>query len=403
MRHLSILLALLLCPLLCAAGPLDGKWQGDLQGNPVTVDLCPDGTYLTQVGAGAEGQSEEGTWRSDASKIEFSPTEGEPYVYAYSIHGGRLVLSGDDLPAPLSLGRAGAAPDDGTPPPPTDGTPPASGSPLVGQWNHEGQFMVGWIALRPDGKYSSSLTARGVQGTAETGVWHSDGSHLTIRCGGNEVTYDMAVEGEQMTLSGGNLATPLLYVKVPGSEKTVAEAGARADAERNAEDNEWRSRLAVGPLSGPSHVMAAGEVPEDEHWKDVQIGATVFTAVQGYVRFSTQQYMYRPGQGPQGLFRTRTAWLFLANGRVYVRAVQYAGSTKPDDVEQPWGGLYYIDGEDPKEYWGQYAIGADDSLHVVLDDTSTMDAVFTDGRRNMVWKETTYGNVLWENEALQNR
>ncbi len=374
-----------------------------MQGLRVVVDLHADGTYRTQVGEGEQGQSEDGSWRSDASNIEFSPSEGEPYVYAYVIEGGRLVLTGDDLPAPLSLGRAAAAPANATPPDPADATPPAKASPLVGTWNHEGQFMVGSISLRPDGKYSSWLTARGVPRDPEYGTWESDGSHLTIRCGANEVTYDLTVEGDRMTLSGGNVAEPLLYVKVPGSEKTVAADGERADAAAAAEDEKWRNQIQVRPLAGPAKLVSAGELSEDPNWKDVEIGAGVFSSAQDYVRISTQQYMYRPGQGPAGRFRTTTRWSFLANGRVFVKAVQYAGSTKPDDVEQPWGGLYYIDGEDPKAYWGRYSIGADDSLHVVLDDTSTMDAAFTDGRRNMVWKGSTYGNVVWETEALRNR
>ncbi len=141
--------------------------------------------------------------------------------------------------------------------------------------------------------------------------------------------------------------------------------------------------------------------PADANWQKVQQGATVFQKTEGYIWLSTIQYMNRPGQGPAGTAKNNTKWFFHSNGRVFITVTTYLGSEKPRDLDQPFGGLYYIDSAKTNAGWGSYTIGQDDSLHVVFDDGSMLDARFIDGRRNLHDDQQTCGNVEWESEALQ--
>ncbi|MBI4616559.1 MAG: hypothetical protein HY720_23315 [Planctomycetes bacterium] len=273
---------------------------------------------------------------------------------------------------------------------------------LAGRWVHRSDFLAGWIVLLPDGRYWSVLTVPGVEQAPEAGTYETDGSHLTIRSGGNEVTYDLEVEGDRMTLSGGNLAQPLLYEREPGSADRVVEEARQADATKAREDDDWRARFPLARLEKPYSIPAVGEVGGDEGWQRIFEGATVFEGPQTYVSFTTTEYMYRPGQGPAGRYKGDSKWYFQSNGRVFLTSTRYVGSVTPPDVEQPFWGLYYIENKSTLAYWGRYRIAADDTFYVELDDGSTLDATFLDGRRNLWWEKggDRCGNVTWEQWAL---
>lgn len=375
-----------------------GEWSAPIgEGATLTIVFGEDGSYSMSVDGQHAGN---GTFTIEDGDtlVLTNAQDGSQIRYEAGMDAGRLVVSGGDLAAPLTFSRAGG----GATGEPAQGGAGAAG-PQVGRWVHRSEFLEGWIVLLPDGRYSSVLTAVGVEAPSESGTYTFTGATLTIRSGGNQVTYDVVLSGEEMTISGGNLSMALTYVREAGSADRVAGEAARADAAKDREDDEWRARFPVGPLAGAFQIPALGEIPADPKWSNVFPGATVFTKPQIYVWWGSPEYMYRPGTGKAGRYKCESKWFFQSNGRVYVTSTIYMGSTKPAGENQPFWGLYYIDGENTVAHWGRYRIAADDSFHVELDDTSTIDATFLDGRRNLYWAkgDSRCGNVEWETEALR--
>ncbi len=378
-----------------------GEWNAAVgEGSTLAIAFGEDGSYSMALDGEFAG-SGSFTIEDGNTLVLTSSQDGSQTRYTAGVdEAGRLLVSGGDLTGQLTFTRAGGAADPG---PSSGDETPGAGGPQVGRWTHKSEFLEGWIVLLPDGRYSSVLAAPGVEMPAESGTYSFTGTTLTIRSGGAEVTYDVELSGERMTISGGNVTMPLLYVREPGSAEGVAGEAARADAAKGTEDDEWRARFPVGALEGAYQIPAVGEVPADPKWSTVFPGATVFKGPELYVRWTSAEYMYRPGQGPAGRYKGESKWFFQPNGRVYMTSVMYMGSTHPPGENQPFNGLYYVDSKNALAYWGRYRIAADDSFHVEIDDGSTIDATFLDGRRNLYWAKGSdrCGNVEWEQEALR--
>ena len=375
---------------------LVGRWSGSYDSAKVRMEFKKNGSYTFDMEDGDKKANLSGKWSADGGTLTLSNDAGEKTTYEMEVTEDNLILQGGDLSSPLELQREV---DPGTKPPPDK---PSEIGPLIGRWEHKSRFLHGVIVLIPDGRYASFLTTPGVDMPYENGKYESDGKHLTLRCDGNEVTYDLAVNGESFTISGGNLSNPLTYDRVPGSQQGVVDELPAIDAAKAKEDDEWRAKFPVGTLKDAFQIPAVGEVPADAKWKSVKAGATVFSGTQLYVWYGRISYVRRTG-GTR--VKASSKWFFQPNGRVYLAFTQYAGSEKPRDVDQPFGGLYYLDGEDTKVAWGIYTIDKDDKLQVTLDNGDVMEAYFLDGRRNLVWEKakSRYGNVVWEEAAMKER
>jgi hypothetical protein len=87
------------------------------------------------------------------------------------------------------------------------------------------------------------------------------------------------------------------------------------------------------------------------------------------------------------------------NPRVYVKAISYTGSVLAP--RQGFVTRYHVSGTTEVKKFGRYRIEKDESVTVAMDDGEKAALKLIDGRRNLTWGKTTYGNALWELEALK--
>lgn len=107
--------ALLLAAVLAAAvdPAIRGAWEGDVAGVPFSL-VVGDGSCTFM--------DERVRCSAKAGRLVFHDDEEGDAAYAYRLEGGALVLSGDDLPAPLVLRKRGGAAS----PPPSSPAPSSS-------------------------------------------------------------------------------------------------------------------------------------------------------------------------------------------------------------------------------------------------------------------------------------
>jgi len=140
-------------------------------------------------------------------------------------------------------------------------------------------------------------------------------------------------------------------------------------------DATWSARFAVVPLGSGSVGNRPPDVPADPNPQALPAaGGGVFKDPQLYVRFVV---------GPTGIdwSRTSTRWYFLPNGRTYVKMCDPNGNVS--------------------EFWGKYSIDGQGNVSVTTDAGEAVQMVFQHGRRALVWGDSQYTNIVWENEALQ--
>ena len=152
----------------------------------------------------------------------------------------------------------------------------------------------------------------------------------------------------------------------------------------NEEDDAWCKRLKIARMkSQPPHV-SVGEIPDDPNVSSVYDAPVVFVKTQLYIYMSSQTYKLE-GYGDN--YRDTQKYYFFATGRFYYRNQTYAGQTTPAG--------------NVAEIWGRYHFTKPDEMEVETDKGEKQTFPVTHGRRNLVFGETTYGQVDWENEALQ--
>jgi len=264
---------------------------------------------------------------------------------------------------------------------------------LVGIWVFRDMFQTVELWFLADGRYSAT-TRVGDAAVPESGRYEVRGTKLTLAPqGAGPVTYDFALAGSRLTLSGGNYAAPQTFEKVPGSEAKVAGEARRADAGKAREDAEWRARIKVAPIGRrPAHIPV-GEVPADPNSGHVFKTPTVFTEQNLYLRLTP--YKLRLSDGTASDVFNSWKWYFLPTGRVFVRSEQFRPGGRYDSA-RPRGEV--------KTFWGAYRIepGAEvDKVYVETDQGEKVEMEFRDGRRNLYWGNEVYGHVEWEREALR--
>jgi hypothetical protein len=151
------------------------------------------------------------------------------------------------------------------------------------------------------------------------------------------------------------------------------------------EDREWCRRLKIAKMKEqPSHA-AVGEIPEDPKPSRIyDDDPVVFTETQLYVWLSSQTYTL---EGYGGDYRNSQKFYFFPTGRFYYKSVMYQGQTTPEG--------------EVGEFWGRYRFTKPDEMEIESDKGEKQTLEVKYGRRNLIFGETTYGQVDWENEALR--
>jgi hypothetical protein len=269
---------------------------------------------------------------------------------------------------------------------------------LAGRWLYKGQFLTVESVLLPDGRYFAE-TRVGDAKVPQRGKYSVKDGKITFDVeGGNPVTYPYRLKDDKLEVTTTELGK-MVYSRIATGREVVAEAR-KADAARAKEDDEWRKKLAVEKmLKQPTHV-AVGEVPADKNVERIFEKPAVFTKPQLYLRQGLEEYVYR-NNDPPGAFRTHFHWHFLPTGRVYVKAVTYTGSVLAPRQPGLLVNRYYVSGKTEVKKFGRYRIEKDESVTVEMDDDEKAALKLIDGRRNLTWGKTMYGNVHWELEALK--
>jgi len=152
------------------------------------------------------------------------------------------------------------------------------------------------------------------------------------------------------------------------------------------EDADWCARLRLARMnSQPAHVPA-GEIPADPNVGNVFDRPILFENTQLYIWLSSTTYSI---EGYGGGYRNRQVFYFLPTGRFYYKTVMYYGQTTPQGKVSAFWGRYRFTSESGNEI----ELESDQGERLVLP--------LRYGRRNLVWGDTTYGQVDWENEALR--
>ncbi|HEX8847719.1 MAG TPA: hypothetical protein VF791_23970 [Pyrinomonadaceae bacterium] len=176
-----------------------------------------------------------------------------------------------------------------------------------------------------------------------------------------------------------------------GAEKSSGGAGSIEQLEPfggcntgDAEDREWCARYQIGRMgTQPPHVPV-GEIPADPNVSRIFDSPVVFVSTQLYVWFSSQTYTI---EGYGGEFRNQQSFYFLPTGRYFYKSVRYEGQTTPE-------GQVAVN-------WGSYRFTGNEEIEVESDEGERISMQLKLGRRNLIWGNTTFGEVDWEREALR--
>jgi hypothetical protein len=154
----------------------------------------------------------------------------------------------------------------------------------------------------------------------------------------------------------------------------------------DAESDQWCERLRLARMDYQPRHVAVGEIPADPNVSRAFSNPIIFEDTQLYIWLSSTTYSI---QGYGSGYRNRQVFYFLPTGRFYYKSVTYYGQTTPQgNVGQAWG-RYRFTSEDGDEI----ELESDQGEHFLLP--------IKYGRRNLVWDETTFGQIDWENEALR--
>ena len=269
---------------------------------------------------------------------------------------------------------------------------------LSGRWVCKTEFLTVTTVLLPDGRYFAEIKV-GDAVVPERGKYSAQGGTITFDPHGEKaMTYPYRLTGDTLEVTTPEVGR-MLYTRVNTAKEVAAEA-AKADEAKAKEDAGWRKRLETAVMAKQPPHVAVGDVPADENFEKVFDKPTVFTKPQLYLRRGSEEYVYEGGN-PPGTFRTYFNWHFLPTGRVYVDATTYTGGVALPKALQGPNGTYYVSGKSEVRKFGRYKIEKDETIVIEMDDGEKADTKLFDGRRNMSWGKSIYGNVIWELEALE--
>jgi hypothetical protein len=272
-------------------------------------------------------------------------------------------------------------------------------APLAGRWVHKTEFLTVTSTLLPDGRYFSETRVGDVV-VPERGKYAvKDGVVTLAPIGGEAAALPFALDGDTLVVTGpGGLK--MAYKRVATAAEVAAEAK-KADAAKDKEDAAWRERFPVAAMKAQPKHVAVGAVPDDKNVKQVFETPDVFASPQLYFREGNQEFVFERG-APPGRFKTYFNWHFLPTGRVYVDATSYTGGVEvPRALRGPLP-TYYATGKTESKKFGKYKIDHDE-VAIEMDDGEKVRVSLIDGRRNLLWGDTVYGNVVWEREALKGK
>ncbi|MCE9565776.1 MAG: hypothetical protein K8U57_27440 [Planctomycetes bacterium] len=269
---------------------------------------------------------------------------------------------------------------------------------LAGRWVYKTELLTVTTVFLADGRYFAEIKV-GDNPVPQRGRYSIKGGKVTIEPQGEPtVVYPYVYADDTLEITTPELGK-MTYRRVNTAKEIAAEA-AKADAAKAKEDDEWRAKFEVTVMTKQPPHVAVGDVPADKNVEKVFDKPTVFAKQQLYLHNGLTEFVYANGN-PPGKFKTYFNWHFLPTGRVYVDATTYTGAVAlPKNQQGPWG-TYYVSGKTETKKFGRYKVGKDEALIIEMDDGEMVEAKFIDGRRNMVWGKSTYGNVVWELEALK--
>lgn len=152
------------------------------------------------------------------------------------------------------------------------------------------------------------------------------------------------------------------------------------------EDNQWCARLRLARMGGQPPHMPVGEIPADPNVGNVFSAPIIFEETQLYIWLSSTTYSI---EGYGNGYRNRQTFYFLPTGRFYYKTVMYYGQVTPEGKVSAM--------------WGRYRFTSEsgDEIELETDQGERLVLPIKYGRRNLIWDETVYGQVDWENEALR--
>lgn len=261
---------------------------------------------------------------------------------------------------------------------------------LTGYWIGSYGAIKITIGFLPDGRYFSEVKeSDDAQPERETGQYQVSGNQLIIKGRNGTQNYDFRLAGNKLTLSGGIFDEPITFVKKSGSETEIAEDMRQTNANENKENDAWRQRIPVAPLTkrSSSGNGGVGDLPKDPNPSRIFQKPTVFTELEVYLKLGAPQTMVFSDGSRRGVFN-ETNWYFFPEGRVFVRSVLYRenGPAKGQVVES----------------WGRYTVqpgGEEEAVTVEFDSGEKHILNLIDGRRNLQWDNRTYGNLKWEQDS----
>ncbi|MFZ5722562.1 MAG: hypothetical protein ACOY33_02760 [Pseudomonadota bacterium] len=194
------LIFLLLCSVAAVAGvALQGSWSGTADGEPLTVSFGANGAGTVN---GAPMR-----WQLTGALL-FVEQDGAVATYQVQQQGDRLLVSGGDFAAPVTLQRGTAAKPVAKAGKPAAGGGSAKAGELVGKWCKGGSFSANagggsssmtCFELKADGSYtyahegSMSAYAPGMWGgtssqSNDAGRWSVSGGRLTATSNGGQTS-----------------------------------------------------------------------------------------------------------------------------------------------------------------------------------------------------------------------
>lgn len=272
---------------------------------------------------------------------------------------------------------------------------------LAGRWEGTetpNEFLTHRVSVSflPDGRFVTRWAIGDAAANEVAGSYVATATTLTTTPrGAAAVTYQLRVDGDVLTLRGGDLEGLMLQSltlrRVPGSQKTVADEARTRDAAKTREDETWRQRIPLGKVRpGPS--TAPPDVPADGQPRRIFDNATVFAGGATYAHWNVvQRWTLRDRPAPNGGY-SGINWHFLGNGRVLFESVMFVGSGVPGSATRV----------DQTHFWGRYRVDGDNVV-VETDAGETRQLPLLDGRRNLRFGDTLYGHLAWEKAALDGR